>query len=168
LLRVGLINQTYKKQGEKIMRFLIITIVFVLASTCFAMERHHGPTFGHGPYYHGSYYYPCVRPVVVGSAGGYYETRTETVMVAPERIERQWVEPVFVIRHDSEGRSYSVKLSDGYFREVVIPARYETRTVQVWVPVTYAAPVYVAPVPSVVGGAFYHGRHVSVGVGFGF
>lgn len=156
------------------MRFLIITIVSVLASTCFAMERHYGPV-GHGSYYHGPYhhnsYYPCVRPVVVGAASGYYETRTETVMVAPERVERQWVEPVFVIRHDSEGKSYSVKLSDGYYREVVIPARYETRAVQVWVPVTYAVPVapaYVAPVPSVVGGAFYHGRHVSVGVGFGF
>jgi hypothetical protein len=87
--------------------------------------------------------------VNVGSSG-YYEMRTETVLVTPERIERQWIEPVFVIKYDQTGKPYRIKISEGYYREIVIPARYETRIVQVWVPATI-----------VVGG-------LSFGIGFGF
>lgn len=161
------------------MKYLAVVFIF-LTSACFAADgSRHRPYHGsfHGSYhhgYHGSYYrpycgpyYPYVSPVVVGVPSGYYETRTETVMVVPERIGKQWVEPVFVTRYDSAGRPFSEKVSDGYYREVVIPARYETQVVRVWVPSVVAAPV-VAPAPSVVGGVFYGGRHVSVGVGFGF
>jgi hypothetical protein len=99
-------------------------------------------------------------------SSGYYETRTETVMIAPEQVERQWVNPVFVTKYDSVGRPYNDKVADGYYREVVVPARYEVRTVRVWVPGYYYGPVYSAP--ALVGGAFYSGRHVSAGIGFGF
>lgn len=163
------------------MRFLIVVFVFILASVCCAAEGrqrpayhnsyHHGSYYP-GPYYHGPYF-PYARPAFVGVASvypsGYYETRTETVMVVPERVERYWVAPVFVTKYDSVGKPYSEKVSEGYYRDVVIPAQYETRAVRVWVP-GYAAPVYAAPVyaaPVVVGGGvFYSGRHVSVGVGF--
>ena len=165
---------------EKIMRFLIVVSVLVLASVCGAAEGRHRPayhgSYHHGPYYHGSYrcgpYFPYVSSAFVGVASvytsGYYETRNETVMVAPERVERHWVAPVFVTKYDSAGKPYSEKVSEGYYQDVVIPARYETQTVRVWVS-GLPAPVYAAPAPVVVGGgAFYSGRHVSVGVGFGF
>lgn len=77
-------------------------------------------------------------PSVVTRTGrwvpGHYVTRTETVLVRPERCERVWVEPLYDTRYDDCGRPYRVLVRDGYWREVTVPARYETRHVEVWVP----------------------------------
>jgi hypothetical protein len=70
---------------------------------------------------------------------GHYETRTDTVLVAPERIEKRWVAPVFETRYNADGTPYTVKVCDGYWTTVNLPARYETRVVQVWVPGYYAS-----------------------------
>ncbi len=63
-----------------------------------------------------------------------YETRTEQVLVAPERHERHWVpEVVTITRHGKHGRETRT-VTPGYWREVCIPAVYETRTSTVTIP----------------------------------
>ncbi len=89
-------------------------------------------------------------PVIV-QQGGHYETRYQTVMVAPERCERQYVPPVTETRRDIYGRHYTLLVRDGYWTEVRCPARYEQRAVQVWVP---DAVVYTAPPPPPRRGIF--------------
>ena len=85
---------------------------------------------------------------------GHYETRVETVLVEPEHLERRWIPPVVEMREDYRGRPYSVLVKPGYHVAVRIPARYETREVQTWIPGYYedvaVNPVLVQPVvPSV-------------------
>ena len=91
----------------------------------------------------GDRYAPAPAPVVV-QQGGHYETRYETVMVAPERCERQYVPPVTETRRDIYGRPYTLMVREGYWTEVKCPARYEQRAVQVFVPETV---VYQPPPP---------------------
>jgi len=63
-----------------------------------------------------------------------YETRTERVLVSPERHERQWVpEVVTITRRGNHGREVRT-VTPGYWREVCIPAIYETRTTTVMIP----------------------------------
>ena len=64
---------------------------------------------------------------------GHYETRTHTVLIAPARYERVWVEPVYATRYDSCGTPYRVLIREGYWDTVHIPAQYETRTERYWV-----------------------------------
>jgi hypothetical protein len=87
---------------------------------------HHGPHHGFGGFGLGF----SVAP----SPSGYYQTVTETVMVAPESVEQYWVPPVFNTVTDASGNAQQVKVRDGYMASRVIPARYETITRQVWVP----------------------------------
>ena len=62
-----------------------------------------------------------------------HETRTEQVLVSPERHERQWVSEVVTITRDRRGRQIR-NVTPGYWREVCIPAVYETRTSTVCIP----------------------------------
>jgi hypothetical protein len=63
-----------------------------------------------------------------------HETRTEQVLVSPERHERQWVsEVVTITRRGNHGRETRT-VTPGYWREVCIPAQYETRTSTVCIP----------------------------------
>ena len=84
---------------------------------------------------------PPPPPVAVQT--GHYETRTETVLVEPEHRERQYVPRVTETRHDIYGRTYTLLVREAYYQEVIVPARYETRQVQVYVPEV----VYVQPPP---------------------
>lgn len=56
---------------------------------------------------------------------GRFETRYQTVLVCAPRCERVWVDPIY------QGQRI---LQVGYWRDVVIPAVYERRLVQVWIP----------------------------------
>ncbi len=60
--------------------------------------------------------YPC---------GGHFETRYKTVLVCAPRYERVWVEPIY-----NDG----ILVQVGYWRDVMVPGRYEKRLVQVWIP----------------------------------
>jgi len=62
-----------------------------------------------------------------------YETRTEQVLVCAERIDHVWVPERCATRYGRRGRPYTVVVP-GYFRDVVIPAMYETRTTSVRIP----------------------------------
>ena len=99
--------------------------------------------FGGGGY---APYYPA--PVYSAPAcEGHYETRVERVLVCAERHERVRIEPVYETRYYN-GVPQTVLVNPGGWREVCVPARYENRTVQVWVPGCvsyYAAPRYYAP-----------------------
>src|SRR5579862_9239577 len=86
-------------------------------------------------------YYASAPVVERTFVPGHYELRPETVVVEPERRVREWVAP-------------------GRYREIVTPARYETREVQVWVPGYYSdvavgAPVVVHSRPSFHLGGFF-------------
>ena len=78
-----------------------------------------------------------VPPVERRWVEGHYELRTETVLVAPECSERQWVPAVYENRCYRPGHYARVLVAAGYYQTVCIPARYETRTVQAWVPGYY-------------------------------
>ena len=109
------------------MKFWVSIAVLLMAASVWARDcrphvRHH----------------PC-SPVIIHHcnphyAGGYYTYRTETVMIAPQRIERRYVPPVYETRFTPDGRPYTVKTREGYFHNIVIPAQYSTRQVRVWVP----------------------------------
>ena len=66
---------------------------------------------------------------------GYYEERTERILVEPEHCERRWAPAIYETRHHGRhGRGYEVCVHEGYWEEYTVPARYECRTVRVWVP----------------------------------
>lgn len=95
---------------------------------------------GYAPYYPAPVY---AAPV----CEGHYETRIERILVAPECRERRWAEPVYETRYYN-GVPQSFCVSQGGWREVCVPAHYENRSVQVWVPGCtpyYYAPRYVSP-----------------------
>jgi hypothetical protein len=71
---------------------------------------------------------------------GRYETRTERILIAPERHEKVWVPPVYETRYERHRGHYhttQVLVAPGYYKDVCIPARYDTRVAQVWVPGFY-------------------------------
>jgi hypothetical protein len=136
------------------MKFLAVTLFSVLCLSAWGADHggsdrggsdrggdrnHHSSPSFHGyprPSYPVYPVYP-VRPVYpVGNyyISGYYETRTETILVQPERIESQYIEPVYDTRYTADGRPVVVKVADGYYRNTVIPAKYVTREVRVWTP----------------------------------
>lgn len=65
---------------------------------------------------------------------GHYETSTQSVLVVAEHYEKQYVAPVYKTVQLSDGTEMTIKVSDGYWTKVFVPAQYETRVVQVWVP----------------------------------
>lgn len=98
---------------------------------------------------------PVYQPNVV--CEGHYESRTQRVLVLPERRERQWVDAVYETRYFN-GRPQTVCVAQAGWREFVVPAQYEDRIVQVWVPGCVAYyPRYVAP--SFGFGFDYRSRH---------
>lgn len=122
------------------MRFLIASLLFVCGS---AMASDFNLFVGIGGG-HRDYVY----------SGGHYETRYETVMVEPERVVREWVQPTYEVRM-IDGRPFTVQTRPGYWREAYAPPRYETRAVRVWVP----DPVFIStPRPS-FGFGFGFGHH---------
>jgi hypothetical protein len=85
---------------------------------------------------------------VYATNGGHYEGRHTRVLVGAEHRERRWVNP-------------------GCWQDVSVPARYEDRVAQVWVPdtVTYSAPyatTYAAPYY-----APYYGPSYGIGFRYG-
>ena len=76
-------------------------------------------------------------PVAVETQGRWVpehnEKRDQQVLVAPAHCEKQYVQPVFETRIEY-GRRIQVQVSPGYYRDVTVPARYETRCVDVLVP----------------------------------
>lgn len=93
-----------------------------------------------------------------GGGGGYwvpghYETRTETYLAESGHYENQWVPAQYKLGYDHCGKQIQILVADGYWAKVWIPERYETRTVQYWVPGYYAS---------------YGGPRVGVGLNFRF
>jgi hypothetical protein len=69
---------------------------------------------------------------------GYWATKTQEVLVEPARIAKIWIEP----KYDEmiiDGKIVVVKVRDGYFKETLIPARYETTTTTYFVPGRYVS-----------------------------
>ena len=95
------------------------------------------PSYYCPPVYRAYPVYPVYRPAPVFSirigAQGRYETVTERVCVASERVERVYVPPVLETRIDPNGVRYSVVVQAGYYKDVVYPAQYEYVSRQVWV-----------------------------------
>lgn len=92
------------------------------------------PIYPH--YYYRPYYRPYYsRPVIVDRsyASGYWETRNEQVWV-PGTERRVWVEPQYEVTRDPNGDERRMLVREGYWKTVQDAGRYETRTVQVWVP----------------------------------
>ncbi|MCK6475032.1 MAG: hypothetical protein L6R28_25200 [Planctomycetes bacterium] len=93
-----------------------------------------------------------------GGCGGYwvpghYETTTETYLAEAGHYENQWVPAQYKLGYDHCGKQIQILVADGYWAKVWIPERYETRTVQYWVPGYYAS---------------YGGPRVGVGLNFRF
>ena len=86
-------------------------------------------------------------------SGGHYEYQTQTVMVVPAATEQRFIPAVYRTEVLSTGVTVQVLVSNGYWETFTVPAQYETRSVQVWVPDT----CYYSSSP-----------RVSVGLGFRF
>ncbi|MBI3830079.1 MAG: hypothetical protein HY291_11210 [Planctomycetes bacterium] len=99
------------------------------------------------------YYAPAVERVYVP---GHYETRYETVLVQPSRVERRWIPDAIETRVDRYGREYSVIVRRGYWEEYAQPPQYENRAVSVWVPGYYQDVSVGSPRPRFNIGAFFH------------
>lgn len=112
---------------------------------------------GYGPVYPAPVYVAPVYRAPV--CEGHYETHIERVLVAPERRDRRWADAVYETRYYN-GYAQTVCVSQPGWREFYVPAQYENRSVQVWVPgcTTYYAPRYVAPAPSFGLGLNFRGR----------
>ncbi len=67
---------------------------------------------------------------------GYYETVAQRVIVVPERHDRQWIAPEYATSYRG-GYPTTVCVHEGYWKNVCIPAVYETRYVKVWHPGCY-------------------------------
>ncbi len=90
-------------------------------------------------------------------ASGYWTYRTESVLVEPARYRRVWVEPQYTRVTYGDGSVALMKVRDGYYRDEYLPARYEARTVRVWVPTTVVHTHGYSSAP-----------HINFGLGFRF
>jgi hypothetical protein len=100
---------------------------------------------GYAPYYPAPVYAAPYYAAPV--CEGHYETRVERILVASEGRERRYIQPVYETRYYN-GVPQSFCVNQGGWTEVYVPARYENRSVQVWVPGCasyYVAPRYVTP-----------------------
>ncbi|MCW8130765.1 MAG: hypothetical protein KIS92_10475 [Planctomycetota bacterium] len=68
---------------------------------------------------------------------GHYEAQSQTVMVEAAHYEDRWVPATYKTLLLKDGMEVTVKVADGYWTKVYVPARYETQVVQVWVPGYY-------------------------------
>jgi len=135
-----------KPEGEEKMRstsgllgagaVFALLLVFGMSGEAFG-AHHPGGGHGHGGHHGWSHGH---RPslglgfAIAPRPSGYYQTVTETVMVAPERVEQYWVPAEFATVTNSDGTTQQVKVRDGYMASRVIPAQYTAVTRQVWVP----------------------------------
>lgn len=112
---------------------LLLGVLAAATLTASARASDWGFSFGYGRQYSDCAPRPATRQWVPDR----YETRCEQVLVCPARYERRYVEPCYVTRYDRCGYPYRVCSSPGYWREVYVPARYETRNVSARVPGYY-------------------------------
>lgn len=125
-----------------------MVVVSVLALFCvpsYASEFSFGFSYSHGrrPWHHYRHDYVVhphgwCGPRYVGLGvvvrPGYYEYRTERVVIREAYVERVNVAPVYEERTTEKGEKIKVLVSEGYVKEIYHPARYGERTVKVWVP----------------------------------
>ena len=78
---------------------------------------------------------------------GHYETKCETVLVAPEYKEIRVTPPVLETRSDYFGKPYTVMITPEHHEEICIPAKYEKVDKQVWIPGFYKEVTVQAPPP---------------------
>jgi hypothetical protein len=81
---------------------------------------------------------PVVRPVIVPVTQRRWipeqvVTRTEQVLVSPEHVDRVWVPEKVETHRDRDGRIHTI-VTPGFYKDVVCPAKYETRTVSTVIP----------------------------------
>lgn len=125
----------------------MVGVLAICTTTTNAEARDHDNRVAFGIDFGGPRY--CPQPVVARQyVPGHYETQYQTVLAEPARIERRWVPAVEETRRDHHGRLYSVIVREGYWTEYRLPARYETRVVQVWVPGYYQEVPVAAPLPA--------------------
>jgi hypothetical protein len=67
----------------------------------------------------------------------HYETRSEQVLVSPERKEIRVIPAVTETRRDYYGKPYTVLVTPERREEICIPAQYRTVETKVWVPAQY-------------------------------
>lgn len=119
-----------------------LLLVFGMSGNAFGFHHpggggpgpHHPPPHHGGHGWHGGHSSFGLGFAIAPRPSGYYQTVTETVMVAPERVEQYWVPAEFTTVTDSAGNAQQVRVRDGYMASRVIPAQYTTVTRQVWVP----------------------------------
>ena len=80
---------------------------------------------------------------------GHYEERSENVCVQQAGMVQEYVPAVVETRQTPYGRPYTVMVSPAGYRQVAVPARYETRTVRTFVPGHFVdgPPAYVEAAP---------------------
>ena len=145
-------NRTNPKTLLTLSAAFAVLMIFGLSSDASAFCVPHGGHHGvHHGRHHGAHRSHCAPRFGIGfnvapRPSGYYQTVTEQVMVAPQRVEQYWVPPAYTTVKDAHGCVKTVKVRDGYMAKRVIPAQYQTVTRQVWV----------------------QSSRPSVGIGFGF
>jgi hypothetical protein len=78
---------------------------------------------------------PRYEPKVVRSwVPERYETREEQVLIREAHYEKRYVEPVYAREYDKHGHVRQVCTTQGFWQEVYVPAKYETRCSQVLIP----------------------------------
>ena len=135
-------NRTNPKTLLTLSAAFAVLMIFGLSSDASAFGLPHP---GHGGHHgahrgghHGAHRSHCAPRFGIGfnvapRPSGYYQTVTEQVMVAPQRVESYWVPPAYNTVKDASGNVQTVKVRDGYMAQRVIPAQYQTVTRQVWV-----------------------------------
>ena len=68
---------------------------------------------------------------------GHYQWQTQQVQVEPGRYEVRHIPAVEEIHRDQQGKEYKVVIEPARTDTVWVPPRYETRKVKVWIPGRY-------------------------------
>jgi len=63
---------------------------------------------------------------------GYYDSVLQPVLVSPEHYEHRFVEPLYQSNTGPDGVLTTVCIREGHYEDVLVPACYENRYVQVW------------------------------------
>ena len=98
-----------------------------------------GISFGFGSYFYPTTYsrwvpgYYQIRTEEVLVEPAHYEWQTQQVQVEPGRYEVRHIPAVDEIRRDEQGKEYKVVIQPARTETVWIPPRYEQREVKVWV-----------------------------------
>jgi hypothetical protein len=141
----SILMKTYAHRLTWLAGLGMIALAVALPATASAHD-HFDLSIGLGPTYVAPAYV-APAPVERRWIPGHYETRVSTVLVEPEHRVRDWVAPYTSVRVDPYGYRYSVT-SPGYYRDTLVPARYESRETRVWVE-GYYQDITVVPPPVV-------------------